>query len=146
MVEQFDLATYNLSKEVTIKISISIPYATESEDFVRVDGIFEYQGEFYRKVKQRLLHDTLEIVCVKDQELAYINQAWSSYVKTFTDNRSEENSNTKSYLTFIKDYLSRDFSILQSSTGWEYEVVPSPHFRFLISDFHPSIIHPPERA
>jgi hypothetical protein len=145
MIEKFDEATYNVSDEVVIKIPISIPYAIESEDFIRVDGIFEFQGEFFRKVKQRLLQDTLEIICVKDHELAHINHTWTSYVKTFTDSQKDP-THTKLHFTFSKDYLTRAFSILPSSAGWEYEVLRLPNFCFLVSDFYPAIVHPPERV
>jgi hypothetical protein len=145
MMQKLDLAEYSESDMITIKIPITIPYATDSQDFERVDGIFEHKGEFYRLVKQRLLHDTLHIVCVKDHELAYINQAWENYVKTFTDNHSDNNSNAKTFHTLIKDYLPRSFSILHSSPGWECDVILQSYVNFFISDFSPSIIHPPER-
>lgn len=144
MMQKLDQSEYSESDMVTIKIPIAIPYATDSQDFERIDGMFEHKGEFYRLVKQRLLRDTLHVVCVKDYELAYINNAWESYVKTFTDNHSDKSS-AASFHTLIKDYLPRAFSILRDSLGWECEVAQRSYFNFFVSDFCPSIIHPPER-
>lgn len=144
MLQKLDQAEYSQSDMITIKIPITIPYATDSRDFERVDGMFEHKGEFYRLVKQRLLRDTLHVVCVKDYELAYINQAWESYVKTFTDNQSDKSAAT-AFHSLIKDYLPRNFSILRHSSGWESEVTPRAYLNSFISDFCPSIIHPPEK-
>ena len=144
MMQKLDRSEYSDSDMITIKIPIAIPYATDSRDFERVDGMFEYKGEFYRLVKQRLLQDTLHVVCVKDHEMAYINQAWEDYVKTFTDNHSDK-TNAKTFHTLIKDYIPRTFSIHHCSPGWESEVIQQSHVNFLTSDFYPSIIHPPER-
>ena len=71
MLEKLDLEDYNEAEMITVKIPISVPYASDSEEFERVDGLFEHKGEFYRLVKQRLFLDTLYVVCVKDQELAF---------------------------------------------------------------------------
>lgn len=144
MLQKLDLGDYNEAEMVTVKIPISVPYASESEEFERVDGLFEHKGEFYRLVKQRLFQDTLQVVCVKDQELAYINQAWTSYVKTFTDNHSDNQSQSTISYSFIKDYLTRSFSIIQFSPGWVCDVVKQTNINIFISDFYPSIIHPPE--
>lgn len=145
MMKKLDHAEYNESDMVTIKIPIAIPYAVDSQDFERVDGLFEHKGEFYRLVKQRLSQDTLHVVCVKDYELAYINQAWEDYVKTFTDNHSD-NSATKTFSTLMKDYIPRTFAIIHFSPGWESDVKPQSYINFLVSSYYPSIIHPPERA
>jgi hypothetical protein len=144
MIEKLDHDDYQDRDLVTIKIPIAIPYATDSEDFVRVEGLFEHNGEFYRLVKQRLFQDTLHVVCVKDHELAYINQAWEQYVKTFTDNHSDS-APAKTFQTLIKDYLPRTFSLILDSPGWDREMLFTLYVNNFISDFSPTIIHPPER-
>ncbi len=143
-MQKLDQADYNESDMVTIKIPIAVPYAIGSQDFERVDGLFEHNGEFYRLVKQRLFEDTLHVVCVKDHELAYINQAWEDYVKTFTDNHSDKPASKITY-TFIKDYLPRPFFLIHGSYGWEHEMAQQFYIDSFISDFCPSIVHPPER-
>jgi hypothetical protein len=145
MIQKLDLDNFDRSEMVVVKIPISIPYATESEAFERVDGLFEHKGEFYRKVKQRLLQDTLHIICVKDKDRSHINNAWEKYVMTFTDNHADSQSSSKVLYNFIKDYLSRSFSILQISRGWDFEIKHRTIIIFSISEFFPSIIHPPER-
>jgi hypothetical protein len=145
--QQLDSENYNDEETLTIKMPITIPYATDSRDFERVTGEFEYHGEFYRLVKQRLTRDTLHIVCVKDSQSKRIHQALATYVKTFSDKPVDGQQNTsKSTTDFIKDYLAHTLSCAPKSLGWECEIHRRPGISFLVSDFYASIVHPPERA
>lgn len=145
MSEKFDTDVYNTSAAVTIRIPINIPYATESE-FRRVDGEFEYKGEIYRMVKQRIVNGTLYLVCVKDAEGQQIAQALKDYVKTFSDKSADAKSQSKTQLTFIKDYILSSCSIGNSSEGWMSVVLNRTSTRLFIDSFYASIIHPPERG
>ena len=114
----FDDENYLPQQEVTIKVPITVPYATDSREFTRVDGEFEHKGETYRLVKQRLLSDTLFIVCVKDNASKEIKQALTDYVKSFSDNPSTEKDTTKSSQQLIKDYISCATVLQSEVTGW----------------------------
>lgn len=146
MIQRLDSEDYSDAETVTIKIPISIPYAADSKGYERVDGKFEHKGEFYRLVKQKLSQDTLYVVCVKDQENKIIDEAMTSFVKTFTDKPVDSHSNAKIVVTFIKDYIPQVFAVDHLSFGWETDVVKESTYNFLKSSFYPSIIHPPERG
>jgi hypothetical protein len=146
MMAKFDAEEYSTSEAITIKVPITIPYASDSREYERVNGQFEHQGEFYRLVKQRLLHDTLFIVCVKDQQSKNIDQALASYVKTFTDKPVDNHSNAKTFSLLSKDYLSHTMSISQSSSGWSFDVVKKTSLLIFIPTFYPSIDPPPDRV
>jgi len=146
MIQMLDAEDYSDSETITIKIPISIPYAADSKSFERVDGKFEHDGEFYRLVKQKLSEDTLYVVCVKDHENKVIEEAMTSFVKTFTDKPADSHSNSKIIISFIKDYLPQTFALLKESNGWEREVMKESSFVVFKSAFYPSIIHPPERG
>ncbi len=146
MIQMLDAENYSDSETVTIKIPISIPYAADSKSFERVDGKFEHNGEFYRLVKQKLSQDTLYVVCVKDHENKVIDEAMTSFVKTFTDKPADSHSNSKILVSFIKDYMSQTFTLLKESKGWEREVIEESSYVVFKSTFYPSIIHPPERG
>ena len=137
---------YDESQTVTLKVQISIPYGVENSDFERVDGMFEHHGEFYRLVKQKYEKDTLTVICIKDFEIKRIKQALTNYVKTFTDQGTEQHQNTKPTVNFIKDYIPQTFSLKSSSLGWESEVIKETVYNALLSSFASSIIHPPERG
>lgn len=146
MAAKFDTDIYDESKAITIRIPINIPYATESPGFQRVDGKFEYKGETYRMVKQRIVNGTLFLVCVKDTESKQIAQALRDYVKTFTDKPTDAKSQSKIQITFIKDYIQSSCSIGNSSKGWMSVVSNQTMTKVFIDSFVVSIVHPPERG
>jgi hypothetical protein len=146
MIQRFDSDDYSESETVTIKIPISIPYAFDQAEFERVDGKFEHEGEFYRLVKQKLSQDTLYVVCAKDQENKKIDEAMTSFVKTFTDKPVDTHSNSKIVISFIKDYIPQSFEVCQSNLGWVADVIRETACNNMTSSFCPSIIHPPERG
>jgi hypothetical protein len=104
--------------EITIKVPVTVPYATNSTEFTRVDGEFEHEGEVFRMVKQRVISDTLYIVCVKDDQSKDIKQALTQYVKSFTDKPVSEKGSSKTVQNFIKDYISSVISLQSKVIGW----------------------------
>lgn len=124
---RFDQDEYTRDQEITIKVPITIPYATDSREYTRVNGEFEYQGEVYHMVKQKLQKDTLYIVCVKDNTSKEIKQALADYVKSFTDKPVSEKSPSKSVQQLIKDYLVESTSMESLSDGWHHELAVSSH-------------------
>lgn len=144
MRDRFDSENYASEQEVTIRVPIAIPYATDSRGYERVDGEFEHNGQIYRLVKQKLQSDTLFIVCIKDNHAAKINQALADYVKTFTDMPFNTKQNVKAQI-FSKDYISTSISIETLAMGWNFSStnqVAQPNFyRF---DFNQYISQPPE--
>jgi hypothetical protein len=146
MAEKFDADTYEASQAVTLRIPLTVAYMPDERDFRRVDGTFEYRGEFYRLVKQKYAHDTLTVVCIKDNEHKRMHNALADYVKTFTDESSGQQNNGKVEISFIKDYIIQSFSMSTSTCGWEAEVIHNTRGNLLLSSFTPSVVHPPERA
>jgi len=114
---------YTTSEAITFRISMALPYSVEDQDFHRVSGEFENQGEIYRLVKQKLAKDTLYIVCVKDTKSKKINQALADYVKTFTDRPfNAKQQGTKLAYSIIKDYLNTGISLENEAKGWKESV------------------------
>jgi hypothetical protein len=118
MRDRFDAENYSAEQEVTIKVPITIPYASDSRGYERVDGEFEHKGHVYRLVKQKLQSDTLFIVCIKDNQAAKINQALADYVKTFTDKPVNSKRGSTFSFQFSKDFLSNIIEIKSSASGW----------------------------
>jgi len=144
MVQRLDSESYGESETVTLKIPVAIPYAMDDIEFKRVDGKIEHEGEFYRLVKQKLSQDTLTIICIKDNKARKISEAFTSYVKTFTDNQSDH-STSKISISLTKDYIAQTFELRNISNGWVMDVVKEGHCVNLIPSYFSSIVHPPER-
>jgi len=145
MLKQIETDRYEEAQTVTIKIPIAVPYMSDSPESQRVDGMFEHKGEFYRLVKQWYARDTLTVICVKDFENKRIHQALSNYVKTFSDKATHQR-NSKSLISFIKDYVAQGFSLHSTSSGWIIDIVSDNYSSNLISTFVTSVIHPPEHS
>lgn len=143
MSQRLNNDNYEESDMITIRMPISIPYAVDSYDFERTDGMIEHNGTVYRKVKQRLLKDTLQIVCVKDHHRERINKAFISFVKTFSDQDNALPSG-KVIHEFAKDYLPCSIAISRISAGWYLNQERDSRVIFSISEYHPSVIYPPE--
>ncbi len=142
--QQFNAELY-LGEEVTIKIPITIPYASDSRGYERVDGDFEYNRQVYRLVKQKLQRDTLFIVCIKDNETQKINQALADYVKSYTDKPFSAKQNAKTLNVFSKDYVSTTTAIESASSGWNFLATEiSTPSNLYQSDFNQHIVQPPE--
>ena len=145
MIQKLDASEYNQLTSITVKIPIAIPYLSDDTEYTRVDGKYEYHGEYYRMVKQKYGQDTLYIVCVKDQENKRIHSAMSDYVKSFAG-KSTTHDNLKNAFSFNKDYIQHHLKLSISTFGWVLEFERKSFYNNLIPTYSPSIIHPPERG
>jgi hypothetical protein len=145
LVKRLDNHRYSEDETILLKIPVAVPYQIDSEDYERVDGEFEHEGEFYRLVKQKYQNDTLFMVCIKDHTTKRIEQAVADYVKTFTDKPVDAKHNGKVINIFIKDFLPSHITIKSISTGWHSEVVFGRKTPGL-TDLDQSIISPPPRG
>ncbi|MBX2901481.1 MAG: hypothetical protein KF775_17655 [Cyclobacteriaceae bacterium] len=125
LIARFDNDDYSRQHEITIKVPITVPYASDSREYTRVDGEFEHQGEIFRMVKQKLQQDTLFIVCVKDNTSKGLKQVLTDYVASFTDKPATEKSQTQLLQNFIKDFIATTTQLQSNTTGWNSELPQS---------------------
>jgi hypothetical protein len=133
------------SQEFIVKLPMNIPYATQEKDWEKADGEFEYMGEMYRVVKQKIGLDAVYIACVKDNEGSKINQQLEELAQNFSDKPGDAKQSVKSAPGFIKEYVSNVISVKPSVVGWSSEVAFISAPQNLIPSFSASIVHPPER-
>ncbi len=145
MVQRLDEENYINSETMVIKVPLSVPYGSGSQEFQRVQGQFEFKGEYFQLVKQKLQGDTLLIVCIKDQQSKVLHQALASYVKTFTDKPVDCPAGVKILSSLSIDYFSPDFELYHSALGWEQKAVKEVTLPKITSSYCPSIVHPPQR-
>lgn len=145
LVRRFDQGTYDPDKSITLKIPLTMPYGITEGGYERVDGEFEYEGEYYRLIKQRFSNDTLYVVCMKDIQRTHINQTLADHVRTFADHAGESRHTGKIVINLVKDFLPPGFAITNASRGWSQEVsqdIPV-YFHYNIST---SVLSPPPKA
>ena len=133
LVKRLDNEQYSKDETITVKVPFTVPYQLNTNDYERVDGQIQVEGEFYRLVEQKLSRDTLYIVCIKDQASNRIMQALEDYVKTFTDQPSQAKNSGKSFISFIKDFLPTSILVSSISDGWNSTVVQIPFTEDLTS-------------
>lgn len=85
LLNRLDAEQYNASALTVLAIPLSLPYPVQQNDYERVDGDLEYQGEYYKMVKQKIENDTLFVVCIKDAHEKEISVALSKYAKVAND-------------------------------------------------------------
>jgi hypothetical protein len=143
--KQLDEDQYSPSEAITFRVPVTLPYSSDEQDFHRVTGEFVNLGEVYRLVKQKLYHDTLYIVCVKDTKSKKINQALADYVKTFTDRPlNTKQQGTKLAYSIIKDFLNTGISIEKDANGWKECVCYDELAIQYISSYSVTIKYPPK--
>lgn len=82
LLERLNASQYSKEESVVFTIPFSLPYPVSDGSYERVHGDFEYAGEYYKLVKQKLVNDTLFIVCVKDREAKHIEETLSDYARS----------------------------------------------------------------
>jgi hypothetical protein len=111
--------TYAGSDVVTLSIPLDLPYPIYEDEFKQVNGDFEYQGNHYRLIKQKLQNDKLIVVCIKDQKQTKLNHALLQVERAANDHNAKH---TLSLLAKIfKDFQTTELTLLSAGTSWSRE-------------------------
>ena len=144
LVDRLDQNNYTDNETITLKVPVSLPYASANSKYERVDGEIEFNGDFFHLVKQKLANDTLYIVCIKDRDSKQITKALHDYVKTFSDRTDASKNTSKAFQTIIKDYVPVTLTI-ESNFGWDAELTAQTRYEVLYSTQHGQrVVQPPE--
>lgn len=115
---RLDSRDYSSEETVTLKIPFTLPYWMDSKEYERVNGEFQYKGEFYQLVEQKLEKDTLYVVCIKDASERKLHEAMTDYVK-LTNDIPASSKNVKLFGSFLKDYVkSKGTEVVKVHQGW----------------------------
>lgn len=145
MILRLDSRDYSDDETITLKIPFSLPYWMDSEDYERVDGEFQHQGEFYKLVKQKLIKDTLYIVCIKDVNEKKLHHVMADYVKFSNDLPSSSRQTLKLLGSLIKDFVPSVQTEISISQGWSQECSFAEPCFSLLTLSSPVYSPPPER-
>jgi hypothetical protein len=80
-----DSGTYTEEGTIEIKIPMNMPYPIHPRGFERVNGEFEFDGEYYHLIKQKLDQDTLYIVLMKDVQEKHLVETMTEYANLSND-------------------------------------------------------------
>jgi len=144
LIQKLDQETYDASETITVTIPISLPYQMDWEDFHRVDGEFEKDGEFYNLVKQKMERDTLTIVYIKDHKEKTLFESLTDFVDANTDSPLSKKAG-KLIENFAKDYISIANELQTISQGWEQEKIYTQS-QYPVTFAHILVHSPPPRV
>ncbi len=83
---QLDNNNYDESELITIKVPAEhLSSYTLSRQFERVDGQIEVNGIEYKYVKRRVFNDSLELLCIPNQQVMQLQNAKDNFFKLVND-------------------------------------------------------------
>jgi hypothetical protein len=115
--QRLDSNDYPESEAFLIKIPVTLPYQMNWNDFEKLTGEFEHNGEFYQLIKQKLENDTLKIVCIKNHKESQLVASMADFTKVSNDVPANTSS-LKVFGNFLKEYNATiDIKII-CGNGW----------------------------
>jgi hypothetical protein len=118
LLVRLDANNYSSNDVVVISVPISLPYPLQQQGYERVDGEFEYQGEYYSLVKQRLENDTLFMVCIKDHKQKKLVKVLNEYTNLANNLPASAQHTVDQFAKLFKDYTSAESTSISAGTGW----------------------------
>jgi hypothetical protein len=83
---KLDRHLYEESELISIRIPLDrLPYYSNSNQYEPVDGKMELNGIQYHFVKQKVSHDSLELMCIPDREATELKSAKNDFFKLVND-------------------------------------------------------------
>lgn len=145
MLTRLDADKYSSEDLVVLAVPISLPYPIQQNGYERVNGEFEYQGEYYNLVKQRLENDTLFMVCIRDKQEKRLANAFSEYTNLANSLPTSAKHTIDLLGKLFKDYTSTEFTFISTVTGWFLDV-PFAEKEFTVLQRNYPIPSPPPKA
>lgn len=144
MHSDLDSEMYAGSEALTLRIPLSLPYASNHDNYERVNGVFEYEGAMYRLVKQKLYNDTLYVICSRDNVGQHINHAIQELASSMNGQPAgNKTSSGKVWANFIKDFETSKMLDIHPSLAALRIVNFYHHTSTYSHSYSHSIDHPP---
>ena len=115
LVSKIDKADYDESNLITVKVSLSMPYLTNWNDFKRTDGEITLNGKIYHYVKEKVFNGELILMCLPDEKKMNLQTAKNDFFKTQNDlqNNTSKHSGENSHVVkfAVSDYIKTENSV-----------------------------------
>jgi hypothetical protein len=122
LTQRLNADQYSQDELVELRLPVSLPYPLQENDFQRVDGKFEHEGQFYRLVKQKLEDDVLIIICIKDKKEKQLDESMKDYSKLANDIPSSSKKTQNILSKLLKDFESLESGSIQRSNCWQQTI------------------------
>ena len=141
---KLDAEQYSREDLIELKLPVTLPYPLQQQGFQRVDGKFEYNGQFFKLVKQKMENDTLYIVCIRNEEEKGLVNAFRDYAKLVVDIPSTSKKSPTAPFKFLTDFECPDDEKMTANGGWSASIVFFERNFDLTSRINPVFSPPPE--
>ena len=125
MITRLDNNEYADEETFVSKIPMVHPYLISYNNYVRVDGTFEYAGEYFRLVKQKLENDTLYIVYIKDHRETHLVNLMNQFNRFSNESSSHEGYSLLP--KFVKDIERTHATEVVQVNGWSASLQRTSH-------------------
>jgi hypothetical protein len=112
---RLDAELYSEDHLLELKIPVALPYPIEQQDFKRVDGRLEHQGEIYKMVKHKLENDTVYILCIRDLEEKKLVKNMTEFGKMANDLPASSKNPLNTLFKMMKDFQQADIENIFTS-------------------------------
>jgi hypothetical protein len=146
LLHRLNADEYSSDETIVLNIPLSLPYPIHDASYERANGEFEYGGQSYHLVKQKVENDTLFVVCLKDQMQKKLDHTMNEYA-SLVNNLPASTKHTVDLLgKLFKDYTATSFSLPCSLTSWSSDIFFGDNSFPLQSAFFSIDSPPPERG
>lgn len=142
-----DSNLYDENETIELKIPVALPYPIYQQDFERVDGRFEHDGDHFKMIKHKFENDTLYIVCIRDVETRELLNTMNSYVELShgLDGASPIQKALNFVSKLVKDFCSHDDIGLQQRDGFIMSLHPTLQIEWFVPPTLNVLAPPPRR-
>jgi hypothetical protein len=123
VLQSIDEGSYSTTDEITLTIPLNLPYPIYQNGFARVNGEFEYEGNHYKLVKQKLINDNLVVVCLKDHESNRLDNALTKIERTVNDQQSQSSHTLSLLAKLFKDFQKQELLLTTHIEGWSRKII-----------------------
>ena len=129
LLHRLDADAYSSDDVVVLTVPLSLPYPVHDVEYERADGEVEYRGEYYRLVKQKVQHDTLFMVCVKDHQQKRLDRTMNEYTNLANSLPNSAKSTMDLMSKIFKDFTGTSSIPLSMNLVLKYDI------RFAVNSF-----------
>lgn len=145
LAQRADAGHYTAYDEVTLSLSLSLPYPVHAGEYTPSSPrSFNYQGEQYTVVRQKVDGNLVQLVCVRNTRQSKLVLAMTDYSKTV--NNLPGGRALQVIAKFFKDYQpTKGLVVSDTMTGSAVQHLQSRVCLTLPDVHYPVISPPPEK-
>ena len=143
---KIDQSDYEDEDLISIKIQLNLPYYNYSPLYERAYGSMNIDGVEYDYVKRRVLNDTLELLCLPNQEKTKLQSLKNEFLKLSIETPSSQTDKKSSNIVKISlpDYSQQLASFSIAALHEDAITYCSKNFSFTYADHSSVKEQPPE--